>query len=111
MSVEHIQIKELAESVHNYGVSASFTLSQVERLATLAMTPGDWQMVAKAVLTNMGQYLEWKALKHFQGWYDASQTQARANAAAEGDQRIWTFDLLTGQGPYAANQTNYNWGA
>jgi hypothetical protein len=105
-SVEHIQIKELAESVHNYGVSASFTLSQVERLATLAMTPEDWQMVAKAVLTNMGQYLEWKAL-----WYDASQTQARANAAAEGDQRNWTFDLLTGQGQYAANQTNYNWGA
>ena len=68
-SVEHIQIKELAELVRNYGVSANFTLSQVERLATLAMTPGDWQMVAKAVLTNMGQYLEWKAL-----WYDISQT-------------------------------------
>ena len=67
-SVEHIQIKELAELVRNYGVSANFTLSQVERLATLAMTPGDWQMVAKAVLTNMGQYLEWKVL-----WYDISQ--------------------------------------
>ena len=67
-SVEHIQIKELAESVHNYGNTANFTLSQVERLATLAMTPGDWQMVAKAVLTNMGQYLEWKVL-----WYDISQ--------------------------------------
>ena len=40
-SVEHIQIKELAESVHNYGNTANFTLSQVERLATLAMTPGD----------------------------------------------------------------------
>jgi hypothetical protein len=40
-SVEHIQIKELAESVRNYGVSANFTLSQVEGLATLAMTPGD----------------------------------------------------------------------
>ena len=106
VSVEHIEIKELAESVRNYGVSANFTLSQVERLATLAMTPGDWQMVAKAVLTNMGQYLEWKVL-----WYDISQMQARANAAAEGDQRNWTFDLLTGQGPYAANQTNYNWGA
>ena len=68
-SVEHIQIKELAESVRSYGVSANFTLSQVKRLATLAMTPGDWQMVAKAVLTNLGQYLEWKAL-----WYDISQT-------------------------------------
>jgi hypothetical protein len=105
-SVEHIQIKELAELVRNYGVSANFTLSQVERLATLAITLGDWQMVAKAVLTNMEQYLEWKAL-----WYDTSQTQARANAAAEGDQRNWMFDLLTGQGPYAANQTKYIWGA
>ena len=41
VSVEHIQIKELAESVHNYGNTANFTLSQVERLATLAMTLGD----------------------------------------------------------------------
>ena len=58
VSVEHIQIKELAELVHNYGVSANFTLSQVERLATLAMTPGDWQMVGKAMLTNMGLRME-----------------------------------------------------
>ncbi|RWS18474.1 igE-binding protein-like protein, partial [Leptotrombidium deliense] len=41
--VEFIQIKELAEAVRKYGVSANFTISQVERLATLAMTPGDWQ--------------------------------------------------------------------
>ena len=30
--VEYIQIKELAESVRNYGVSANFTVAQVERL-------------------------------------------------------------------------------
>ena len=29
----------------------------------------------------------------------------------EGDQRTWTFELLTGQGQHAANQTNYHWGA
>lgn len=104
--VEYIQIKELAESVRNYGVSANFTISQVERLATLAMTPGDWQTTVKAVLPNMGQYMEWKAL-----WYDASQAQAKVNATAKGDQRNWTLDLLTGQGQYANNQTNYNWGA
>ena len=23
----------------------------------------------------------------------------------------WTFELLTGQGQHAANQTNYHWGA
>ena len=60
--VEYIQIKELAESVCNYGVGANFTIAQVERLATLAMTPGDWMTVVKAAAPNMGMYLEWKAL-------------------------------------------------
>lgn len=52
--VEYIQIKELAESVRNYGVSANFTISQVERLSTQAMTLGDWQTAIKAALPNMG---------------------------------------------------------
>jgi hypothetical protein len=60
--VEYIQIKELDESVRNYGVNANFTIAQVERLATLAMTPGDWMTVVKAAAPNMGMYLEWKAL-------------------------------------------------
>ena len=46
--VEYIQIKELVESVRNYGVNANFTVAQVKRLATLAMTPGDWMTVVKA---------------------------------------------------------------
>ena len=41
--VEYIQIKELTEAVRNYGVSANFTIAQVERLANHTMTPGDWQ--------------------------------------------------------------------
>ena len=89
--VEYIQIKELAESVRNYGVNANFTIAQVERLATLAMTPSDWMTVVKAAAPNMGMYLEWKAL-----WQDSCQAQARANATVEGDQRTWTFELLTG---------------
>jgi hypothetical protein len=56
------------------------------------MTPGDWTMVVKAVVPNIGMYLEWKAL-----WQDFCQTQARANATMEGNQRTWTFELLTGQ--------------
>ena len=104
--VAYIQIKELAESVRNYGVSANFTIAQVERLANHAMTPGDWQTVVKAAAPSMGMYLEWKAL-----WQDFCQMQAMANATMEGDQRIWTFELLTGQGQHAANQTNYHWGA
>ena len=60
----------------------------------------------KAALPNMGQYMEWKEL-----WYDTSQAQAKVNATAEGDQRNWTFELLTGQGQYVNNETNYDWGA
>lgn len=104
--VDYNQIKELAESVRNYGVNANFTTLQVERLANFAMTPTDWQTTVKAVLPNMGQYMEWKAL-----WYDAAQAQARVNATAEDEnQRQWTFEMLTGQGQHALNQTNYIWG-
>ncbi|XP_028645504.1 igE-binding protein-like, partial [Grammomys surdaster] len=104
--VEYASIKEFAESVNKYGVDANFTIMQLERFATMAMTPNDWQNTVKAALPNMGQYMEWKAL-----WHDASQAQAKANANAEGNQRQWTFELLTGQGQYVADQTNYDWGA
>ena len=79
--VEYIQIKKLAEAVRNYGVSANFTIAQVERLANHSMSPGDWQTVVKAAAPTMGMYLEWKALGQ-----DSCQTQARANATMEGDQ-------------------------
>jgi hypothetical protein len=62
--------------------------------------------VIKAEAPNMGMYLERKAL-----WQDFCQTLARANDTMEGNQRMWTFELLTGQGQHAANQTNYHWGA
>ncbi|XP_062965844.1 igE-binding protein-like [Cynocephalus volans] len=105
--VEFTQIKELADSVRKYGVTANFTLTQLDRLAMTALTPTDWQMIAKAALTSMGQFIEWKAL-----WYEAAQTQARANATAlTPEQQEWTFELLTGQGRYAANQSAYHWGA
>ena len=37
--VEFSQIKELAEAVRKYGVSANFTISLLDRLATDALTP------------------------------------------------------------------------
>lgn len=95
--LEHKQVKELAESVRAYGVTANFTMSQIERLASIAMTPADWQSVTKACLLSMGQYIEWKAL-----WHDACQAQARANTAA--GQPAGTFEMLTGQGQWAFNQ-------
>ena len=105
--VEYVQIKELAESVRKYGTNANFTLVQLDRLAGMALTPADWQTVVKAALPSMGKYMEWRAL-----WHEAAQAQARANAAAlTPEQRDWTFDLLTGQGAYSADQTNYHWGA
>ena len=104
--MEYIQIKELAKSVRNYGVSANFTIAQVEMLAASAMTPGDSTMVVKAVVPNMGMYLEWKVL-----WQDFCQTQARANATMEGDQRTWTFELLTGQGQHAAKPDKLSLGS
>ncbi|XP_057350614.1 igE-binding protein-like [Manis pentadactyla] len=98
--LSHKQVKDLAESVRAYGVSANYTLAQIERLTETAMTPTDWQYVTKACLTSMGQYIEWKAL-----WHDISMTQARANAA-EG-QPAWSYDMLTGQGQWVANQTAF----
>ncbi|XP_008824726.1 igE-binding protein-like, partial [Nannospalax galili] len=104
--VEYSQIKELAESVRKYGVNANFTIAQLERLARDSMTPSDWQSIAKATLNTMGQFLEWKAL-----WYEIAQEQARLNAASlTPEQQQWTFEMLTGQGRYANNQTNYAWG-
>ncbi|XP_051034684.1 LOW QUALITY PROTEIN: igE-binding protein-like [Phodopus roborovskii] len=104
--LEHKQVKELVESVRTYGISTNYTLSQIERLSMVAMTPLDWMLtpldwmfVVKACLT-MGQYLEWKAI-----WHDLSQSQACANASA--GQPAWTFEMLTGQGQWTNNQTVY----
>ncbi|KAI5132145.1 Endogenous Retrovirus Group K Member 6 Gag Polyprotein [Manis pentadactyla] len=38
----HKEVKDLAEAVRAYGVSANYTLAQIERLAESAMTPSDW---------------------------------------------------------------------
>ena len=62
--VEYSQIKELAESVRKYGVTANFTIVQLERLAQYHLTPADWESIAKAALVSMGQYMEWRALWH-----------------------------------------------
>lgn len=98
-ALEFKSLKNLAESVQSYGVSASFTLAIVERLAAIAMTPLDWQSTAKACLA-MGTYLNWKSL-----YADFAQQQARENAAQ--GQPAWNFDMLMGQGQWVANQTNF----
>ncbi|XP_028617453.1 igE-binding protein-like [Grammomys surdaster] len=92
-------LKNLADSVQAYGVNASFTLAQIERLTHSAMTPSDWMSTVKACLT-MGQYLDWKSL-----YTEFAQQRARDNAAQ--GQAAWSFDMLMGQGQWSNNQTAY----
>ncbi|KAG3256630.1 hypothetical protein H1C71_039719, partial [Ictidomys tridecemlineatus] len=49
-------VKELKEAVTTYGPQAPFTVSLVESITNLNMTPADWANICKAVLTG-GQYL------------------------------------------------------
>ncbi|XP_027289782.1 endogenous retrovirus group K member 113 Gag polyprotein-like [Cricetulus griseus] len=95
-------IKALAESVRMYGVSASFTLTLVESLIRLCVTPTDWTNLASACLSP-GQYLEWKAfLSEF------TEEQAAINQAIGGpERRDWNKEMLLGLGPYSNQQTGY----
>ena len=98
--VEYIQIKELAEAVHNYGVSANFTIAQVERLATHAMTPGDWQIVVKATAPSMGIYLEWTPATRRQGpmppW-KGTKEHGRLNYLQVRDSMLLTKQIIIGE--------------
>ncbi|XP_060232832.1 LOW QUALITY PROTEIN: igE-binding protein-like [Meriones unguiculatus] len=93
------QLKALVESVQTYGVSASFTLALIERLAANAMTPDDWANTVKACLS-MGQYLDWRSI-----YQELCMAQAKQNIANQRPQ--WSFDMLTGQGQWVVNQTMY----
>ncbi|XP_033616382.1 igE-binding protein-like [Fukomys damarensis] len=97
--LKHQQLKDLAESVRTYGINASFTQAQVDRLAYMAMTPTDWYSTIRACLS-MGQYLDWKSI-----FQDACTAQARNNALQ--GQPHWDYDMLTGQGQWSVNQTAF----
>ena len=56
-------IKQLAESVRIYGVSAAFVVAQVEALARYCLTLGDWNNITWDCLLS-GQYLDWKSLSY-----------------------------------------------
>jgi hypothetical protein len=56
--VEYNQLKKLTESVRKYGANANFTLVQLDRLAGMALTPADWQMITKAALPSMDKYIK-----------------------------------------------------
>ena len=94
-------VKALAESVRTYGISAAFTMAQVEALHRYAMTPADWTNLARACLPP-GQYLDWKAF-----FIEFANVQAARNLAAGDAQAAWDADMLLGQGRFAAQQNGY----
>lgn len=94
-------IKTLAKSVRSYGISASFTIAQVEALHRFCMTPSDWSNLARACLSP-GQYLDWRAFL-----IEYANEQAAVNLATGGGQAAWDRDMLLGQGRFANAQTGY----
>ena len=91
-------VKALAESVRTYGISAAFTVAQVEALHRYAMTPADWMKLARACLPP-GQYLAF--------FVEFANVQAARNLAAGDAQAAWDADMLLGQGRFAAQQNGY----
>ncbi|XP_058441272.1 igE-binding protein-like [Marmota monax] len=89
-------VKQLKEAVTTYGPQAPFTVSMVESINNLNMTPADWANMCKAVL-NGGQYLLWKVANE-----EFCKETARRNAAAGYPQR--NLDMLLGKGPYEDQQ-------
>jgi hypothetical protein len=92
-------VRNLAESVRTYGLTASYTVAQVEALNRHCMMQSDWTGLVKACLSP-GQYLDWKAFL-----IEFTNEQAVANSAAGNP--AWDRDMLLGQGQFAQQQTGY----
>ena len=92
-------IRNLAESVQTYGLTALYTVAQVEALNRHCMTLSNWAVLVKACLS-LGQYLDWKAF-----FIEFTNEQAVANSAAGNP--AWDRDMLLGQGCFAQQQTGY----
>ncbi|XP_066873418.1 igE-binding protein-like [Kogia breviceps] len=95
--IDHRIIKDLAEAARGYGITANYTLMLLQRLTRNALTPTDWQDIARACLS-MGQYLDWKSILT-----DLAYGQAQENATD--GQPAWNVDMLLGQGQWLNNQT------
>ena len=93
------QLKDLVDTAKNFGVTASYTITLLRRIATEALTPTDWQEIARAALPS-GQFLDFKSIVQ-----DRAQVQAHINM--HGGHPEWTADMLLGQWPFDANQINY----
>ncbi|KAM5127789.1 igE-binding protein-like [Callospermophilus lateralis] len=89
-------VKQLKEAVTTYGPQAPFTVSMIESITNLDMTPADWASMCKSVL-NGGQYLLWKVANE-----EFCMETATRNAAAGYPQR--NLDMLLGKGRYEGQQ-------
>ena len=69
-------IRNFAESVQTYSLTASYTVAQVEALNRHCMTQSNWAGLVKACLSPE-QYLDWKAFL-----IEFTNEQAVANSAA-----------------------------
>lgn len=84
-------IKSLKESVRTYGITAPFTIAQVEDLHRFYMTPSEWTNLARACLS-LGQYLDWRVfLIEF-----ANEHAATNLSGGRGDLAAWDRDMLLG---------------
>ncbi|XP_058435046.1 igE-binding protein-like isoform X2 [Marmota monax] len=89
-------VKQLKEAVTTYGPQAPFTVSMVESITNLNMSPADWTSMCKAVL-NGGLYLLWKVANE-----EFCKETARQNAVASYPQR--NLGMLLGKEPYEDQQ-------
>ena len=97
--IDYKQLRDLAEAAKRDGITANYTIMLLTRFMRNALSPTDWQDIARACLS-MGQYLDWKSILA-----DMAHQQARENAA--NGQPAWTADMLLGQGQWANDQKNF----
>ncbi|XP_060257768.1 uncharacterized protein LOC132658120 [Ovis aries] len=93
------QLKELKIACSQYGPTAPFTIAMIENLGTQALPPNDWKQTARACLSG-GDYLLWKS-EFFE--------QCARIADVNRQQGIQTsYEMLIGEGPYQATDTQLN---
>ena len=86
-------IRNFAESVQTYRLTAFYTVAQVQALNRHCMMLSDWAGLVKACLSP-GQYLDWKAFL-----IEFANKQAAANSVAGNP--AWDRDMMNGQGRFA----------
>ena len=86
-------------SVRTYGITADYTITQLESLVRTALMPTDWQQLAKACL-NPGQYLDFRS-------FQAEFAMEQAMVKQQNRQSAWDRDMLLRQGRCSAEQTGY----